>query len=283
VALVLLIASIGVGVFHERGYQQEAANNTRQYAAYAEYKVGEACAGVAAPQLSHCRAEARAEGELEKRQYEHDEADLIAQRKAALWTSIMGIAALLGMGLSIVGVVLVYVTFRATRDGNKISERIGEAQTRAYMSVTACKLTFRDGKPSIRPTIRNSGQSPALAVRWQGTIHISPDGDYPVGSGETDPEFRNHTLDIPAQGEREALYYPCVDFALSRADLEAFTNDIAVVVIVAVEARGKDVFGNPISGADEFIHVLHKPPVDLKEFKMTLGTPLNPETEEEGE
>lgn len=155
-----------MGLLQQAGYKQEAADNAGQYARYAEQKVGEACRGIPGSQLVRCFSEARIESELEKRQYEHDQADLVAQRKAALWTSIMGIAALLGMGLSVVGVVLVWITFRATREGNEIQKRIGEAQTKAYISVIEARGLLSDGNvPQFGFTIKNSGQSPAIKMR----------------------------------------------------------------------------------------------------------------------
>lgn len=96
----------------------------------------------------------------EQRVNEREERDLVAQRQSALWAFVMAGAAVLGMGLSAVGVFLVWTTFNAAREGNTISERIGEAQTRAYLTVTGATVKVH-GIPEIRFTVRNSGNSPA--------------------------------------------------------------------------------------------------------------------------
>jgi len=120
-AAALILALVAVGFVYQSGYYQYAADQNRQYARDTEQKIGQACRGVVIDQRPKCLTEAHIEAAPEQRAYEHDQADLIAQRKAALWAEMMGIAALLGMGLSIVGVALVYVTFKATREAAESS------------------------------------------------------------------------------------------------------------------------------------------------------------------
>ncbi len=154
------------------------------------------------------------------------------------------------------------------------TQRIGEAQTRAYLSVVACNVLFADGKPSLQPTIRNCGQSPALEVRWQAEVHFMNVGAKDIRGGKTNPEFWNQTLDIPANGERSTLYIDCIDVALSQRELEAFRDNINVAMLASISVHGKDVFNQPITGRNDLILIFHKAPPNLIAIEMTLGTVL---------
>src|SRR5688572_3570219 len=112
VAAVFLFAPLILGIAEQAGYDDAARQQAAEYARYADQEVGEACRGVPNIDLTHCFSDARIKSELKKRDYEHEQADLVAQRTAALWTSIMGFAAVVGVGLSVVGVYLVWTTFR---------------------------------------------------------------------------------------------------------------------------------------------------------------------------
>lgn len=92
IAGALIVASIaaGIGVFYQGRYDKSAADNTREYVEYANQEVAQACRGVPEIQLVDCFADARIKGELKKRDKQHDEAELVTQRKSALWTTIMG-------------------------------------------------------------------------------------------------------------------------------------------------------------------------------------------------
>jgi hypothetical protein len=80
----------------------------------------------------------------------------------AVWTFLMGSAAIVGVLLSAFGVFLVWTTFTATRRGNEIAREVGEAQTRAYISVTGIKANVTDkGFFEIEFNVKNFGQSPA--------------------------------------------------------------------------------------------------------------------------
>ncbi len=270
---ILLIASVGVGLFYQHGYEQEAANNARQYARETDQKVAETCRGVPAAQFPHCFAEARAEGQLEKRQAEHDQADLIAQRKAALWTSIMGIAALLGMGLSVVGVVVVWFTFRETRRGNEIQRRIGEAQTRSYISVTEAFADLSEEKvPQIGFTLKNSGQSPALKMRLKVTLtlHLVPEKGKPksfeavckLGGIYSVPA--TDTLNVPAHG----LAKPPA----------AFLDFKHLQGLVLIEYEWDDVFETRHPGKEVFAFLIQEwpgAPFWLESYHSYLATMEN--------
>jgi hypothetical protein len=227
--------------------------------------------------------------------------DLCAQWKAAdaaklaanvaLWVGIVG---------TFIGGLTLFAAIQAARWAKKAAietekgataaeravsetQRIGEAQTRAYLSIVACSILFKDGKISLQPTIRNSGQSPALKVRWKAAVHLMAVKDGNLRAGETDPTYRNQTIDIAAQSERPALYVGCQEFGLDQSDLKAFLAGIDIGMTTTVTASAKDVFGCLIEARDDFIKIFKTAPPDLVEIEMTLGSKHDPETHEQRE
>lgn len=68
-------------------------------------------------------AQCNAEAYERSRPDQRDEHDLAAQQTMAAWTRAMGIAAIIGMGVGIFGLYLIWATFQATRDGVAVSKR----------------------------------------------------------------------------------------------------------------------------------------------------------------
>ena len=125
VAFIIAAVAIGwgwnYGLRHERIYEQEARQG---YSDQSE----NGCYQIAQPQMqgsSVGQANRKPCTPSEEAKQDNDSrrnyADLVAQRSSALWAKIMGIAALIGMGLSLLGVVLVAITFRETRKANGIA------------------------------------------------------------------------------------------------------------------------------------------------------------------
>ena len=87
----------------------------------------------------------------------------------AAWTRAMGLAAIIGMGVGIAGLGLIYTTFRETRRAadagrraNQIAAETAERQLRPYVHVE----TINPSEPShdtefIEVTFKNFGQTPA--------------------------------------------------------------------------------------------------------------------------
>lgn len=84
------------------------------------------------------------------------ENDLAAQRTMAMWTAAIGIVAIVGIPLTFGGILLLYGTLRETR-------RIGQAQVRAYISLSSVTLYPFGQRRSLSLDFANIGQSPA---RW---------------------------------------------------------------------------------------------------------------------
>jgi ElaB/YqjD/DUF883 family membrane-anchored ribosome-binding protein len=145
------------------------------------------------------------------RQGEREAYDLQAQLVTSAWTRAMGIAAIIGMAVGIVGVGLVLITFRETRkaaeaarEANKIARDSTERQLRAYITIE--EVEVRDFLPGGFPVyscmLKNAGQTPALDVRSLNVVRgsdVGPDhkrihfgkrgfvGSSPLGPGQSVP------------------------------------------------------------------------------------------------
>jgi hypothetical protein len=173
IALAIAVAAIGwgwnYGLRQERTYEQEARQAHADQSKNSCYQVTKAEAqspSVKKPDSKPCGPDEKAQQENDNRR---DHADLVAQRSSALWAKIMGIAALIGMGLSFVGVALVWTTFREAKQANVIAAKAAHDQLRAYIvqhSGTAKRKRGAVGKIKIEATciISNQGQTPAYDV-----------------------------------------------------------------------------------------------------------------------
>lgn len=169
IALAIAVAAIGwgwnYGLRQERTFEQEARQAHADQAKNGCYQISRTDVQMPSVKEANGKPCAPSEKAKQKNDNRRDYANLVAQRSSALWAKIMGIAALIGMGLSLVGVVLVWTTFRETRKANEIAREIGEAQVRAYLSLDVFWEGY--GDPNVlnfKYSIHNSGQSPARNV-----------------------------------------------------------------------------------------------------------------------
>jgi hypothetical protein len=158
------------GLSQQSRYVQIADDAAAKYASYAAYQKQQACSGVVAPKLAKCRLDAKAEYELNRADNRREYDDLVAQQHSALWTGIMGFAAITGMVISVVGIFLVYTTFRETKRSANAAIQSYEAFIKfegatliVYFSRDA---TFfeKDGNLWLKAKfkVRNMGRSPAV-------------------------------------------------------------------------------------------------------------------------
>lgn len=164
VAVAVCTIAIGWGLSESAKYQRQADDHAAEYAKYAHDYVGYGCVSMPALDKANCLAKAR----NERRAYERDEQDLVAQRQSALWAYIMGAAAVFGVGLSAVGVWLVYTTFNATREGNEIARDTARRQLRAYVNVTKVSISYDELNPIkvlASCAFHNHGETPAYDVK----------------------------------------------------------------------------------------------------------------------
>jgi uncharacterized Tic20 family protein len=141
VALILGAVFINSGLSRDAVYQRQADANAREYSAYTDQQIRQSCVRLVGDEKANCIAKYR----QERRNNERNEQDLVAQRQSANWAYIMGAAAVIGMVLSVIGVVLVWTTFDETRRANILSK----AQQRARIS-----MEF-DVLPNIDPKFLN--------------------------------------------------------------------------------------------------------------------------------
>lgn len=153
----------GYGLFQQETYVQEAREKADDYAKHAHAQKEETCVKVAAPVKAQCLQDAQAEYDLKTRDNRREYDDLVAQRKAALWASIMGVAALIGMALSIVGVILVKQTFDETRRTNRIAMRENARATRRAVAGA------RETEAALAIAERNAGAATKLAETSEKT------------------------------------------------------------------------------------------------------------------
>lgn len=96
--------------------------------------------------------------------------DLQAQEKSAYWAESMFWAAAISVLLSMIGIGLVWTTFRETRKANEIADDIGFKQLRAYVTAESAEsssdpLGADDGFfQGVRIGLHNSGSTPAISV-----------------------------------------------------------------------------------------------------------------------
>lgn len=136
-AAAAVLGVIGYGLVQQAAYSQSAADRSADYSEYAATQIDQACTGIAKLEKPVCVKKAATEYHLQARDKQREYDDLAAQQTSALWTSVMGIAALIGMGLSAVGVALVYTTFRETR-------RSADAASDSYAALIAFESAIID-------------------------------------------------------------------------------------------------------------------------------------------
>lgn len=184
VAVLLAAALIGWGLSESAEYQRQADNHAAEYAAYTYDKVRKSCPSPITGDQYKCLAEAR----HEQRDYERNEQDLVAQRQSALWAYIMGAAAVIGVGLSIIGVFLVWTTFQETKRSADAAHSVLQIEQKPFLTLKPVdgenviwdqqsgRIGKRDDKgvtflTSLFCEIKSSGRSAAILTgicrRWE--------------------------------------------------------------------------------------------------------------------
>lgn len=100
--------------------------------------------------------------------------DLKAQQDMAYWAMWLLVVGIGQAFISVFGIFFIWDSLRLSRvatkaalDANAVTREIGEAQSRAYLSVTKGAVRFRGGElsPIVVIWVKNTGQSPALNAR----------------------------------------------------------------------------------------------------------------------
>ena len=150
---------------------------------------------------------------------QRSEADLSAQRQMsdwAFWALIVGIVMAF---ITTIGTYLIFRQVELTRmavedtanataamlDANNITKEIGQAQTRAYLTIDSLSGGFFEEGIVFKATVKNSGQSPALSAQIMLVI-VEPDGS----EIEVSP-FIEHQIPSASRDEMVQCYYRCSD------------------------------------------------------------------------
>lgn len=169
----LAALAISYGLTEQRRHLDESYKATAEYAGYAAEQAYKPCKVVPRTQLVQCLSDAKAEYYKNANDKRREYADLLAQQKSALWTSIMGVAGVTGMIISIVGVWLVYATFRETRrtadEAANNVEAFKQAE-RARIAIVRQDYVHEDITPQwlANLVVKNFGRSPAYirSIQW---------------------------------------------------------------------------------------------------------------------
>ena len=175
----LLACVIGLIAINLNGSLQklndlEANYRAEQYAENARVDIQRKCTNIPArPERAGCVNETKEPYRVAERA----ERDLQAQQTMAIWTRAMGQAAIIGMVVGIVGLVLIFTTFKETRraadaglEANKIARENSRQQLRAYLDITNVRWfvsesespKIGDDRIGIIVKIENFGATPAV-------------------------------------------------------------------------------------------------------------------------
>ena len=97
ITIAICVAFVGWARTVSAEYERQAHYHTADYAEHTYRKQRDSCIGLVDKDKHECEWKA----DEAKRTYEHDQEDLVAQKSAALWGYVMGVSAVLGMGLRV--------------------------------------------------------------------------------------------------------------------------------------------------------------------------------------
>ena len=157
---------------------EQSAN---QHIEYAQDRIRQTCLDRDLAALSECIAKEI----VSAQDHSRAERDLYAQQAMALWAKIMAVVTFLGLGLTSLGIYLVWGTLDQTKAATKaaveavnVTREIGQRQVRAYLwvaGITSNKIVV-GAKPGFSVELKNSGgffceaQPPVggrISYQWQ--------------------------------------------------------------------------------------------------------------------
>jgi hypothetical protein len=213
VAGISLLLFAGYAVFsalswHSTSLENEAAQRTKIHGQNAENRIERVCISPLAK--PDCVEEAR----QAQRENEREEQDLAAQKVTAWWTKVMGIAALIGMALSAVGVWLVKTTFDETRKANDIARDAN----RPWVSITVVPKAFRlrsKGFFEFDVILKNVGGSAAVNLNFVADAtfgHLHKEDVTDIVWKTTLPQVPDSKVVLLPGGDHSHSYYKLIEF-----------------------------------------------------------------------
>ena len=157
-AALILIAGIALykGWASQAAFEVQTSQTAKSARNHANTQLARYCAPLPNEAESNCRREV----EDSYRDYYKESRDLEAQRVTAMWTALMGSAALVGMVFSIIGVGLVFATFQQTL---KQAAEIKESVASAGRSATAMEGVAVSMAINAEQVVRSVGISADIA------------------------------------------------------------------------------------------------------------------------
>jgi len=162
----------------ETQYQLAADRDEQQQASAAGERIELECS-VLEPSFAECVQQI----EQEASQAQQGRDDLHAQRTMAVWTRAMGIAAIIGMSVGVLGLGLIFYTFRETRraaEAGRDANAIARDQQRARIVPFARWEPVNLNEGQIVLGCENVGFSPAFNLRCAITIDVDPPKRPPI-------------------------------------------------------------------------------------------------------
>lgn len=226
----------------DSAYRHSAADASIKYQRDAQAYMKERCFSPAGLREIDCASKA----EEAAREGQRKEQDLAAQNITAWWTKVMGIAAMIGMALSAVGVWLIKATFDETKASVGVANAAlthardaTERQLRAYIGIESIGLGNAD-QPVDRFNlqIKNFGQTPAKAVTLECSTLV-------VGLTNT-PDMHGHDcpalvpLELPPQ---QTMARGLLFSKSGYATIHNTNSDVPITLKLRVKLRYGDVFG----------------------------------------
>ncbi len=179
------LAAIGLLTFSYSQYREAAAvqslierqaSNQTQIEGEAARREGQRCTEIIpTTERIDCEYRAKEGGKASRRAIR----DLEAQKVMALWTRYMGLAAIIGTAVGVIGIGLVFVTFYEARKANRIARESNERQLRAYLAVDDASIGLHpeEGEIVLQIRLKNCGQTPAYKACIMGESYVAP---YPL-------------------------------------------------------------------------------------------------------
>jgi len=164
----------------DSAYNHAASNASVKYERDAEAYIKERCFSPSGLREVDCVSKA----DEAAREGQRKEQELAAQNITAWWTKVMGIAALIGMALSAIGVWLVKTTFDETKKSNDIAEAAHRMERRPYIYMD--KADYQRKSQEICTFIvnlKNYGASPAHNLSFKIEVMF---GDREAGPSRED-------------------------------------------------------------------------------------------------
>lgn len=243
-----VILSIYWGVSQQSEFELQAERLQNQFSRAIYTKELNNCLYSATGNQLDCAS--RAQGAA--RAYQIAEQDLAAQKTMAVWTSLMGGAALAGLLLSTAGAVLVFTTFNATREANQIARDQLVTANRAYLVVQHFDFGIyssssgRESNARVSFGLTNKGITPAFEVETNVWLSIRRYGRIVVGPLVCTPSPDSAAfIGEIAAGDPARFDFRATDPKLDifdRVKLTASATSDAPEIVVGVAVKLRDAF-----------------------------------------